>query len=349
MRGVAWDSLLSLPTLPLAGPVRIAGLDAERLPVEMDLLPPDAPIVIRCGINAAPAASVMVTDVLRQLETVALRLFPAWLPNGANIQEATGLDRRVVRMLARRRAATSEHFGPFLADVAEAALLEQPRSERFAPEIRARGLRRVLADAYNRDGLVLLVEGSTQLADDEEQTAAAALSWLANHGFGVWIANGALGTVDRFPTVAVDSPSAQPSVKPAVPPQPAVKLRDIPAPLGQPHPLSEAEQSLARILASCEWAVGHHWNQEPTRDSLLPTIRVDLIWPAARCVVEIDGPDHRGAQKYAADRRRDNALAVAGFRVLRFTNDQVVEDMPWVLATIRAMLSELRLQEGNPS
>ena len=44
-------------------------------------------------------------------------------------------------------------------------------------------------------------------------------------------------------------------------------------------------------------------------------------------MVEIDGSDHRGILKYAADRRRDNGLMLDGFAVLRFTNEEIVDDL----------------------
>lgn len=71
------------------------------------------------------------------------------------------------------------------------------------------------------------------------------------------------------------------------------------------------------------------------------------MWSAERCVVEIDGPDHRGSLKYAADRRRDNGLTLDGFSVLRFTNDEIVDDAPRVLAVIETLLSTKRHDEGN--
>jgi very-short-patch-repair endonuclease len=250
-------------------------------------------------------------------------------------------------MIARRHAANSEHFAPFLADVAEAALLGQSRVERFPPEIQVRGLARILANSYRRADVALLIDGSTGLGEDEKPTAAAALTWLANHGIGVWLTDGMLACVDRFPTMVIGmSPNVEPTTTSA---QPAVRILDIPAPSGRPHPLSDAEQRLARALTRCDWAAGYRWNQEHGGDSLMPKIRVDLVWPAERCIVEIDGPDHRSAQKYAADRRRDNALTLEGFRVLRFTNDQIVDDMSWVLGVIKRMLSKLRFQEGNSS
>ena len=154
-----------------------------------------------------------------------------------------------------------------------------------------------------------------------------------------------LASVDRFPTVVIGD-AGYPKPTP-LRTQQAVEVLEVPAPHGYPHPLSEAEQRLAGALANCGWATGYECNQECTRDSLMPTIRVDVVWPAERCVVEIDGPDHRGALKYAADRHRDNALMLQGFRVLRFTNEQVMDDMSSVLDVIEAMLTKLRLREGN--
>jgi very-short-patch-repair endonuclease len=347
MRYAPCGSSPALATLPRVAVVRVAGPSVEQLIVNLDPLPPDAPVVIRCIISAALRASALVTDLLSRLETVAMQLFPAWLPDGDTVTTTSGLDRRAVRILARRHAANSEHFGPFLADAAEAALLGVSRVERFPPEIRARGLVRILADAYDREGVVVLIVGSAELDEAQQRTAAVAFSWLANHGIGVWLTDGMVPCVDRFPAEVIAIPSYVGPTEP--PPQPAVTVVDFPAPLGLPHPLSEAEQRLAHALARCEWAGGYQWNQERNEHSLMPTIRVDLIWPTERCIVEIDGPDHRGPQKYAADRVRDNALTLEGFRVLRFTNDQIVDEMSSVLHVIKTMLSKLRLHEGTSS
>lgn len=346
MRGAACQNLSALTSLPRTAVVRLAGTSPEQLAVLLDPLPTDCPVVIRCGIPVASTASAVVADLLDRLETVAIELFPAWLPDGDAVETKSGLDRRVVRILARRYAAQSEHFGPFLADVAEAALLGRRRVERFPQETRARGLARILADAYGRQGVVLLIDGSVEVDVDKQPIVAVAFGWLANHGIGIWLADDVLPSVDRFPTKAVAIPSLD---APFLEAQPAVTLIDIPAPLGRPHPLSEAEQRLARALDRCEWAVGRHWNQVRNTGSLVPTIRVDLIWPTERCIVEIDGPDHRTAEKYAADRIRDNALALEGFRVLRFTNEQIASDMSSVLDVIRHMLTTLRHEEGNSS
>jgi very-short-patch-repair endonuclease len=347
MRGAACRGSSALATLPRTAVVRVTGASVQQLTLSLDPLPPDAPVVIRCSVPVSSSASAVVADLLDRLETAAIQLFPAWLPDGDTLSTASNLDRTVVRMFARRHAANSEHFGPFLADVAEAALLGRARFERFPPEIRARGLARILADAYHRDGLVLLIDGSAEVDDDRQDVVAVAFAWLADHGIGVWLTHGVLRSVDRFPTTVVGVTSYLEVPTPTA--QPDVTFIAIPAPLGKPHPLSQAEQRLARALERCEWAEGRHWNQVRSESSLAPTIRVDLIWPAERCIVEVDGPDHRTAEKYAADRVRDNALALEGFRILRFTNDQVTGDITWVLDVIKRMLTKLRHEEGKSS
>jgi very-short-patch-repair endonuclease len=67
-------------------------------------------------------------------------------------------------------------------------------------------------------------------------------------------------------------------------------------------------------------------------------LRVDFLWPERRLVVETDGLRyHRTPQQQGKDRARDQALAVAGFTVLRFTHAQVTFEPEHVMETLRAM------------
>lgn len=66
---------------------------------------------------------------------------------------------------------------------------------------------------------------------------------------------------------------------------------------------------------------------------------VDMLWPGQRLIVELDGfafHGHRSA--FERDRRRDAALAAAGYRVLRFTWRQVIEESLFVAATLAQAL-----------
>ncbi len=68
--------------------------------------------------------------------------------------------------------------------------------------------------------------------------------------------------------------------------------------------------------------------------------RVDFAWHAARLIVETDGfAFHADRQSYRQDRRRGNALVVAGWRVLRFSWEDVVAHPDDVVACVRAALA----------
>lgn len=68
--------------------------------------------------------------------------------------------------------------------------------------------------------------------------------------------------------------------------------------------------------------------------------RVDFAWPDARLVVETDGfAFHADRRTYRDDRRRGNALVLAGWRVLRFSWEDAVRHPEYVVATVRAALA----------
>ena len=339
---------LSLAHLPVDRVVRVAGITDEQLAVSLDPLPDRAPVVIRYRVDhSAGLQHEVVDDVLATLESAALKLYPAWLPDADDITTSSDFDVRVVRELAHRHAAATAHFGPFLADLAEAAHRGGAPGRSLGPEIRASGLTRIIADAYRRNGVVLLVGlPATLFSADEQRRMAVALEWLANQGVGTWLTAGVLPLVDRYPTWQLTVPEYVDALSPDVPAEQSRQL-GYPPLAGMPHPASAAEQRLESALARTEWAAGRTWNQQYVGHSLAPPIRVDLMWPAERCAVEIDGPDHRGSLKYAADRRRDNGLTLDGFAVLRFTNEEILDDHRQVLAVIESLLSTKRHDEGN--
>ena len=65
----------------------------------------------------------------------------------------------------------------------------------------------------------------------------------------------------------------------------------------------------------------------------------DFLWRAQRLDVESDGRDvHLTRAAFEHDRRRDWRLAVAGWRVVRFSGRQITREPGHVAATIRALL-----------
>jgi very-short-patch-repair endonuclease len=337
-----------LSRLPTQRVVCVFGVTAEQLAVVTDPLPDSGPLVLGYHLMAATCSSAkaVVADVLAGLDEVARELFPVWLPGAEHIDSRSGLDRRTVRRLAVRLGQRSDHFGPFLAELAEAALLGRPAAGEFSPETRARELGGVLRRSYGRETVALMVSAVEPIGVHDQRAFAAAAEWLANHAqMGVWIVGDLTGAVDRFPHLTVSVPDYVQELPAGTDPRRAPTLV-FPALAGRPHPSSRTEQVLEAALARCEWAAGRTWNQNYQSHPLAPPIRIDLMWPDMGCVVEIDGPDHRGALKYSDDRRRDNELQVDGHRILRFTNEQVAGDLGWVLDTIERLLTTRRRDEG---
>lgn len=67
-------------------------------------------------------------------------------------------------------------------------------------------------------------------------------------------------------------------------------------------------------------------------------LKVDFLWRAEQLVVETDGYRfHAGRRSFEADRRRDQALLLAGFRAVRFTWRQVVHERAVTGATLRSL------------
>jgi hypothetical protein len=97
--------------------------------------------------------------------------------------------------------------------------------------------------------------------------------------------------------------------------------------------LSELE---IRLRALCD----AHGLPHPAVNARPLGFRVDFLWQAARLVVETDGwGSHRTRGAFEDDRARDQALSVAGYRVVRFTHRQVADGPAEVAGTLAALLS----------
>ena len=76
------------------------------------------------------------------------------------------------------------------------------------------------------------------------------------------------------------------------------------------------------------------------RQAVIAPYIVDFLCPQNGLVIEVDGDTH----DVDADRLRDRDLANLGFRVLRFTNDDVMRNIEGVLERI---VSEAALLPGR--
>jgi Protein of unknown function (DUF559) len=342
--------------LPVGRLVRLTGASPGALALTLASPPPDAPVVVTYRPPSARSVRAVVDAALGELESVALGLFPAWLPEADGIAGPGGAGVAAVRALAMHAAPRTAQFGPFLADLAESALRGAPAADgRFAVEIIAAGLARVIARSYDRPGAALLVPVPGGLSADGEQCLVGGLEWLAQRGgFGVWLAGAELSTVDWIPAVPVRLPDEVASIERAATTNLAPQPQYLPAvaypPIaGRPHPQSRAEQSLEAALSTLPWAAGRAWNQTYQARPLEPPVRLDLLWREECCVVEIDGPEHADPVRYEADRRRDVQLHLDGYVVLRFTNHQIARDLALVIRQIEQFIQARRraMAEGR--
>jgi very-short-patch-repair endonuclease len=95
---------------------------------------------------------------------------------------------------------------------------------------------------------------------------------------------------------------------------------------------SEAEQRLLRLIRDAGLPA-------PETNTYLHGLEVDFLWPRQRLVVEVDGfAFHSDRAAFERDRARDAALVAAGFRVIRVTWRQLVDQPLLVVARIAGAL-----------
>ena len=81
----------------------------------------------------------------------------------------------------------------------------------------------------------------------------------------------------------------------------------------------------------------------PRTNATVLDYEVDFLWPAHHLIAETDGAaTHLTLAAFERDRRRDVRLTLAGYRVVRFTWRQVVDDGGAVAAALSELLSKPR-------
>ncbi|WP_117213335.1 endonuclease domain-containing protein [Allorhizocola rhizosphaerae] len=329
-----WEQIRGLPV------VALTGVSADDLASILDPLPVQAPAVIFSPPVDVTSAAACISDVLTSLERAAIELFPAWLPGAVGIVGAQGANEAAVRAAASSLAAAGEDFGPFLAELAVHALRGRPTNgSAILNQHRAAGLARVIARSLDRSRAALVLTVPPNLAAHEQQVLAGVGRWLTEHSaLAVWLVGNPLSSVDWITTWPVNMGAPPTALVNSPPNADAAPIRL--AIEGQPKPGREAK--LAQRLAVVNWAGLHIWNRSLDLGALYPAVFPDVRWPAEQVIVEVDGPEHRGAAMYESDRRRDATLLLHDYAVLRFTNEQIDHDLSHVLHTIRDLLQKRR-------
>ncbi|MGX7704780.1 endonuclease domain-containing protein [Methylobacterium sp. Gmos1] len=226
--------------------------------------------------------------------------------------------------------------GPWLKAAATvAAAGRPPRFRRVAPALEFAQLLRAVDP-----GSVILVAEVDPVVPARARAAIEALEWCAGQGASCILA---------LPAEPPDTPPYDRILYGActVGRAAAPAAERFIAPRSRAHPASDAEKRIEAALAKDPELAGLFTGNEtvqvagPGRQP-----RVDLLCSRHRIVVEIDGPEHQASPKFAQDRHRDFELLVAGYLVLRLTNDQVADDLQFAVEKIRAVV---RLRRSLPS
>lgn len=73
----------------------------------------------------------------------------------------------------------------------------------------------------------------------------------------------------------------------------------------------------------------------------------DFICRSVRLIIEVDGPSHDLQVEY--DRVRTEFIEAQGYRVVRFTNEDVMQNLEGVLGMIGQVLADVSLPTPSPS
>jgi len=99
-----------------------------------------------------------------------------------------------------------------------------------------------------------------------------------------------------------------------------------------PFTRSEAERRFIELCAQAGLP-------RPAANLWIGEHEVDMSWPDSRLVVELDAHRTHGTRAaFERDRRRDAALQLAGYRVLRVTDRRLHEEPDEVMRTVGALL-----------
>ncbi|TGD95911.1 endonuclease domain-containing protein [Methylobacterium nonmethylotrophicum] len=266
-------------------------------------------------------AAALIDRLLDDLADLALARWPDW----------PGQD-----------GAAPEMSAPWLKAAATcAAAGRPPRFRRMALALEFGQLLRAVDP-----GSVILVAEVDPASPARAAPVIGALEWCARHG-GACVA--------ALPAAPPDTPPYDRILYGACEigraPTPAA-ARYIPAqsgPVSRAHHASATEKLMEEALGRDPELAGLFSGNEvvPVPGSGQQP-RVDLLCREHRVVVELDGPEHQASPKFGHDRHRDYELMVAGYRVLRLTNDQVATDLQRAVEKIRAVVRLARTTARHP-
>ncbi|MEM7696230.1 MAG: DUF559 domain-containing protein [Pseudomonadota bacterium] len=269
--------------------------------------------------HRVPPGVSLTNDIGAFLIEALVALYPAWLPEAEALSDGAGANRAALAAIARKVAGETALFGPFVAALAVRAVTGPGDAlDAFSLRTRFSECEKLLRRSYGGRRILLvaiLPDALPPAAGDEDDLHGH----LEGAGLSAVFCGAGARALDRLPRRTLVVPDDATGG--------GESEGDYATPLsGRPAPLSAAENGLEALLRACPWAVGRRWNHTITPDPTKRPYQVDLLFEAANLVVELDGSEHRAAQKYGDDRVRDRRLQRMGYQVIRFTNAEIFAD-----------------------
>ncbi len=108
--------------------------------------------------------------------------------------------------------------------------------------------------------------------------------------------------------------------------------------------LKEYAIRIRKNPTECErlmWQVlrGNRLSVKFRRQHIIGDYIADFACVSAGIVIEVDGGYHNNAEQKQEDEIRTNFLNERGFKVIRFTNKQVLNNLDYVISTIKQELT----------
>jgi len=101
---------------------------------------------------------------------------------------------------------------------------------------------------------------------------------------------------------------------------------------GNGRPASQPHRQLAEALG---WQMEYVVPTKMPRGTGYPTCyKIDIAHPGAKIAVEVDGASHAALTRQQQDRKKEAFLQSIGWRVLRFTNKEVMADLNRCVQTV---------------
>jgi len=105
--------------------------------------------------------------------------------------------------------------------------------------------------------------------------------------------------------------------------------------------MTKAEASLWKYALRASGIKGYQFRRErPVLNYI-----ADFMCKELKLVIEVDGLTHQWEETFAKDEQKDTDLKNAGFTVLRFSDNEVLQNLPNVVRNIEVAIEEIERKQ----